>query len=110
MNLETREQAEQAWGQFLNDYGAKYPKAVASLIDNQKQLLSFFDFPAEHWGTYPLGQPDRIRIRDASISPAGDQRCGLTSQGAVDGLQALGHGEPTMEARQLTLARRAGVA
>ena len=61
-------------------------------------------------GTYPLGQPDRIRIRDASIAPAGDQRCGLASQGAVDGLQALGHGEPTMEARQLTLARRAGVA
>jgi transposase-like protein len=31
------------------EYGAKYPKAVASLTRDQENLLTFFDFPAEHW-------------------------------------------------------------
>ena len=31
------------------DYGAKYPKAVESLQRDEDCLLSFFDFPAEHW-------------------------------------------------------------
>jgi transposase-like protein len=30
-------------------YEAKYPKAVASLTDHQAELLTFLDFPAEHW-------------------------------------------------------------
>ena len=34
---------------FAEDYGAKHPKAVESLIRDQDCLLSFFDFPAEHW-------------------------------------------------------------
>ena len=34
---------------FEDEYGAKYPKATASLIDNLDRLLTFFDFPAEHW-------------------------------------------------------------
>ena len=78
MNLETREQAEQAWGQFLNDYGAKYPKAVASLIDNQKQLLSFFDFPAEHWehilSTNPIESAfATLRLRQRVTTGAGSR-------------------------------------
>ena len=34
---------------FAADYDAKYPKAVASLRRDQAQLLTFYDFPAEHW-------------------------------------------------------------
>ncbi len=30
-------------------YGANYPKAVASLRRDEELLLTFFDFPAEHW-------------------------------------------------------------
>ncbi len=35
--------------QFARDYEAKYPKAVASLRRDETELLTFFDFPAEHW-------------------------------------------------------------
>jgi putative transposase len=49
MNAETREDAEAGIEAFKNEYEAKYPKAVASLTKNQDRLLTFFDFPAEHW-------------------------------------------------------------
>jgi putative transposase len=31
------------------DYGAKWPKAVAKIVDDTEAPLTFFDFPAEHW-------------------------------------------------------------
>src|SRR5690625_5911435 len=49
MEAESREAAEGEIERFREDYGAKYPKAVASLTRNQDELLTFYDFPAEHW-------------------------------------------------------------
>lgn len=49
MNAPTRKDAVEAIGAFKTDYEAKYPKAVASLTKDQEELLTFFDFPAEHW-------------------------------------------------------------
>jgi transposase-like protein len=49
MRAETRKAAQQAVAQFEADYGAKYPKAVASLRRDDELLLTFFDFPAEQW-------------------------------------------------------------
>src|SRR6516162_983999 len=34
---------------FAAEYQAKYPKAVESLTANWQRLVSFFEFPAEHW-------------------------------------------------------------
>ncbi len=31
------------------DLRAKWPKAVAKIIDDRDELLAFYDFPAEHW-------------------------------------------------------------
>ena len=39
----------EAIGQFEADYGAKYPKSIASLRRDEAELLTFFDFPREHW-------------------------------------------------------------
>ena len=33
----------------MRSYQAKYPKAVESLTANWDRLVSFFEFPAEHW-------------------------------------------------------------
>jgi transposase-like protein len=41
--------AEKGIDRFEDGYGAKYPKAIASLRRDQDKLLTFFDFPAEHW-------------------------------------------------------------
>ena len=49
MYADCREDAEAEIERFAEDYGAKHPKAVESLFRDQDCLLSFFDFPAEHW-------------------------------------------------------------
>ena len=46
---ETRADAEAAFDFFAQAYGAKYDKAVACLAKDRDRLLSFYDFPAEHW-------------------------------------------------------------
>lgn len=45
----TRKDANQAWDQFTKLYQAKYPKACACLEKDRKALMTFYDFPAEHW-------------------------------------------------------------
>ncbi len=50
MYADNREHAEEAITSFAKQYEAKYPKAVASLRrGDEDKLLTFFDFPAEHW-------------------------------------------------------------
>lgn len=46
---ETRVAAGQAFDSFLATYGAKYPKACECLAKDREELLTFYDFPAEHW-------------------------------------------------------------
>jgi putative transposase len=46
---ETRAQADSAFDLFLEKYGAKYPKARRCLVKDRAVLLTFYDFPAEHW-------------------------------------------------------------
>jgi transposase-like protein len=49
MEAPTRAEAEAGIDAFAAEYDAKYPKAVASLRRDQAALLTFYDFPAEHW-------------------------------------------------------------
>jgi putative transposase len=46
---ESRAMAEQAFEHFLTTYEAKYPKASECLAKDREPLLTFYDFPAEHW-------------------------------------------------------------
>ncbi len=46
---EGRVDANQAFDNFLSTYGAKYPKATECLAKDRDSLLTFYDFPAEHW-------------------------------------------------------------
>ena len=46
---ETRKDAEKAFDFFLEAYGPKYDKATACLAKDRDVLLTFYDFPAEHW-------------------------------------------------------------
>jgi putative transposase len=41
--------ARRALELFREEFGAKYPKALAKLDGDWKQLTAFYDFPAEHW-------------------------------------------------------------
>jgi putative transposase len=44
-----RATAETAIATFAEKYGAKYEKAVACLLKDRDALLTFYEFPAEHW-------------------------------------------------------------
>jgi transposase-like protein len=46
---ETKEQATKSFDAFLESYDAKYPKASECLRKDRDVLLTFYDFPAEHW-------------------------------------------------------------
>ena len=42
---------------FVDKYEAKYPKAVDCLTKDRERLLTFFDFPAEHWDHLRTSNP-----------------------------------------------------
>lgn len=45
----TKEEGESAFDAFIREFELKYPKATETLSRNRESLLSFYDFPAEHW-------------------------------------------------------------
>ncbi len=52
-----RATAEAAIATFADKYGAKYEKAVACLTKDRDALLTFYDFPAEHWDHLRTSNP-----------------------------------------------------
>lgn len=46
---ETRAEANAAFDFFVETYGVKWDKAVAKLAKDRDVLLTFYDYPAEHW-------------------------------------------------------------
>jgi transposase-like protein len=44
-----RASAVHAINAFRHEFGAKWPKAVVKIVDDAEPLLTFFDYPAEHW-------------------------------------------------------------
>jgi putative transposase len=82
MQAPDRKAAEEAIEVFRAEYEAKYAKAVTCLMEDQEELLTFFDFPAEHWThlrtTNPIESafaPAKIRAR--KTKGAGSRRAGL---------------------------------
>jgi putative transposase len=78
----TREEAEKAMDRFEAEYGAKYPKAVASLRRDQDKLLTFYDFPAEHWKHIRTSNPVEstfatVRLRQRITKGPGSRKRGL---------------------------------
>jgi len=62
--------------------GAKYPKAVATLDKDADALLTFFDFPAEHWKhlrtSNVIESPfATVRLRQRVTKGAGSRTKGL---------------------------------
>jgi transposase-like protein len=82
MNAETHEDAEAEIERFAETFGAKHPKAVESLRRDQDKLLTYFDFPAEHWRhlrtTNVIESPfATVRLRQRVTKGAGSRTKGL---------------------------------
>jgi transposase-like protein len=54
---DTRAAAEAAMDTFAEKYGAKYEKAVTCLTKDRDALLTFYDFPADHWDHLRTSNP-----------------------------------------------------
>ena len=52
-----RATAEAAVATFADKYGAKYERAVTCLVKDRDALLTFYDFPAEHWDHLRTSNP-----------------------------------------------------
>jgi putative transposase len=77
-----RDHAEQAIQVFARDYGVKWPKAVAKVVDDADELLAFFDFPAEHWQHLKTSNPIEstfatVRLRTRVTKGPGSKAQGL---------------------------------
>lgn len=79
---ETRKDAERAFDDFLEKYGAKYPKACDCLRKDRRELLAFYAFPAEHWQHLRTTNPIEstfatIRLRHRKTKGSGTRRTSL---------------------------------
>jgi transposase-like protein len=83
-HLQRREQGagRKAVALFTKQYNAKYPKAVEKIVDDEDELLAFYDFPAEHWihlrTTNPIESTfATVRLRTKMTKGAGSRAAGL---------------------------------
>jgi transposase-like protein len=79
---EDRAHAERAIEALVTDYGAKWPKAVAKVVDDREALLCFFDYPAEHWPHLRTTNPiestfSPVRARTRVTKGPGNKQAGL---------------------------------
>ena len=82
MNADTRADAEKEIDAFVKAFKAKHPKAVESLTREQDELLTYFDFPADHWRhlrtTNVIESPfATVRLRQRVTKGAGTRTKGL---------------------------------
>src|SRR4051794_18421497 len=80
---EGRGKAEKAFDLFVKTYEAKYPKAVECLAKDRGVLLSFYDFPAEHWRHLRTTNPIEsvfatVRLRHTKTKGSGTRAACLT--------------------------------
>ena len=81
-NAEDIDHARTAITAFAKTYGAKYPKAVAKIVDDADVLLEFYRYPAEHWihlrTTNPIESTfATVRLRTKVAKGPGSRAAGL---------------------------------
>jgi transposase-like protein len=82
MRAPDRQSALEDIERFSREFEAKYPKAVDTLTKSQNELLTFFDFPAEHWihlrTTNPIESTfSTVKARTKKTKGAGSRKAGL---------------------------------
>ena len=80
---ETKAAAEQAFDLFLATFAAKFPAATTCLTKDRDVLLTFYDFPAEHWIHIRTTNPVEstfatVRLRTTKTKGSGSRLACLT--------------------------------
>jgi transposase-like protein len=77
-----RKTATEAFDLFISTYEAKYPGATACLQKDREALLTFYDFPAEHWAHLRTTNPIEstfatVRLRHSRTKGNGSRKACL---------------------------------
>jgi len=80
---EDRAAADQAFDLFLHTFDAKFPDATECLDKDREELMSFYDFPAEHWRHLRTTNPIEsvfatVRLRTNKTKGCGTRLATLT--------------------------------
>jgi putative transposase len=80
---DTREHANQAFDLFVKTYKSKYPKSVECLVKDRDVLMTFYDFPSEHWTHLRTTNPIEsvfatVRLRTRRTKGSGSRTACLT--------------------------------
>jgi putative transposase len=97
----TRENARLAFDLFAQTALPKYPKATECLNKDKEALLTFYDFPDEHWIHLRTTKPIESTFSTVRLRTAKTRRCVSRASIPVDGVQAS-------QECQTTLATSAG--
>ena len=79
----TRDSGYRALDAFVEKYGAKYAAACECLTKDRDELMTFYDFPAEHWSHLRTTNPIEstfatIRLRHRRTKGCGTRLASLT--------------------------------
>ena len=79
---EDKKHAEAAIEAFADEFGKKWPKAVAKIVDERDALLTFYDYPAQHWRHLRTTNPIEsvfapVRARTDITKGPGSRQAGL---------------------------------
>lgn len=79
---ENKEEAEGAIEEFAAEFSAKWPKAVEKIISDKEALLTFYDYPAQHWRHLRTTNPIEsvfapVRARTDITKGPGSRQAGL---------------------------------
>jgi transposase-like protein len=102
-----KDEAEKHFDDFIKTYEAKYPKAAECLKKDRDALLTFYDFPAEHWRHIRTTNPiestfSTVRLRTAKVRSCFSSKTVVTMafklcQSAQKRWQRLHHSEKLAE-------------
>jgi transposase-like protein len=98
---ETKPDAEAAFDALIESYQMKYEKAAECLNKDRDALLTFYDFPAEHWKHLRTTNP--IESTFATV-----RHCTIRSKGCLSNRTALAMVFKLVEAAQKSWRRLDG--
>jgi transposase-like protein len=79
---ENKSEAKKAIKEFAEEFGTKWPKAAAKIEDEEEALLTYYDYPGEHWRhlrtTNPIESPfATVRARTDITKGPGSREAGV---------------------------------
>jgi transposase-like protein len=73
---ESRTEADKAFDLALEKYGVKYASAMECLKKDRAELLTFYDYPAEHWIHIRTSNPIESAFSSIRLRTAKTRNCG----------------------------------